>query len=70
VREISENIFWENPYTRSPANQNYSQPLKNTDKTPTYSQFSDVIAIAGNRGLPAGFFALFYLKSMPKKQSP
>jgi hypothetical protein len=44
--------------------------IQKPDKTPKNPKFSEVIAIMGNRGLPAAFFVLFDVKPMPKKQSP
>jgi hypothetical protein len=65
VREISGNFFFEgksvhalthktelSPTTQPP---NYPKTWKNHP----YPEFSDVIVIAGNRGLPAAFLALF-----------
>ena len=67
VQEISGNFFRENPYTRSPANQNYSQLPKNMDKTPTYPQFSEVIAIEGTGRASGSLFCTFLAEIYAKK---
>jgi len=46
ARNFRKKLFWENPYTHSPANQNSFQLPKNLLKT----RFSDVIAIVGSQG--------------------
>ena len=42
---------------------------KNPEQTPPLPQFSDVIAMAGNSGLPAPFRTLSLLKQVPKNMT-